>query len=522
MGGRSFSNGGAAGSGTPETKNGVMQRYLSLWFPYLLTDWHARKQPQLRDVAFVLKAPIQNRAVVTAACIKAQALGIRPGAVLADARALVPDLHALDDKPGLTEQLLQRLAEWCIRFTPCASADAPQGLVLDVSGCAHLWGGEEKYMADIINRISTRSYTVRGAIADTVGAAWAMARFAPGDSIVEVGGQARALMPLPISSLRLETETLERLHKLGLRQVQDLLAIPRSSLRRRFGEHILLRLRQALGEEEERIVPVFPEEPFCERLPCLEPIVTRTGIEIALERLLVTLCERLRKEGKGVRTLVFRCYRVDGDAQGIEVGTSRASHNEEHLFHLFSLKLDTIEPRAGIDLFLLEATRVEDAAPVQERLWQVPGGIDDPRLAELIDRIAGKMGAHVLKRYLPAEHYWPERSFKKAGALEEPPATEWKVDRPRPLQLLAPPERIEVTAPVPDYPPLNFRYKGQLHKVIKADGPERIEPEWWIREGEHRDYYCVEDEEGKRYWVFRSGHYTADRTEEWWLHGFFA
>ncbi|GAB4093531.1 Y-family DNA polymerase [Flaviaesturariibacter terrae] len=496
-------------------------RYVALWFPYLATDWHCRKQPQLKDVPFVLRAQAHNRAVVMAASPQAQRLGVRPGAVLADARALAPDLLVLDDKPGLTTQLLDRIAEWCIRFTPVASADAPDGILLDASGCAHLWGGEEKYLQEIVTRLRDRSYTVRAAMAGTVGAAWALARYGKGIAIAPPGRQGEALASLPVPALRLDEETTQRLHKLGLRKVKDIMAIPRSALRRRFGPLLLQRLRQALGEEREWLTPFYPAEPFSERLPCLEPICTRTGIDIALQQLLQRLCARLRQEGKGLRKAIFRGYRIDGVTQGIEIGTSRPSHHEEHLFQLFSLKVGSIEPALGIELFLLEAPVVEDAEAVQDAFWKSGGGLQDPQLAELIDRLRGKLGAGTVQRFLPAEHYWPERAFRPAPDLQEGATSEWKLDRPRPLQLLAPPERIEVTAPVPDYPPMNFRYRGQLHTIRRADGPERIEQEWWLQEGEHRDYYCVEDAEGRRYWLFRSGHYTAQRTEQWYLHGHF-
>jgi protein ImuB len=499
-----------------------MRRFVSLWFPYLATDWHIRKQPQLRDVPFALKAPVHNRMVLMASNAIAQAQGIGPGMVLADARALLPTLQVLDDKPGLTTQLLQRIAEWCIRFTPVAAPDDPQGVLLDASGCAHLWGGEVAYLTDICKRLRSRGYTVRAGMAGTIGAAWALARYGRQERIIENGGEEAALSTLPISALRLPAEATGRLHKLGLREVRDLLAIPRTALRRRFGPELLQRVEQALGEEPEWLTPVYPVEAYHERLPCIEPIVTLTGIEIALERLLQALCTRLQKEGKGLRTAFFRCYRVDGGAQGIEIGTSRPSHHVAHLFQLFSLKLSGIVPAGGIELFILEATKVEDAPPVQEGLWQARGRTNDPELAELIDRLAGRLGGERIQRYLPAEHWWPERSFKKATSISEQPATEWKLDRPRPLQLVQPPERIEVTAPIPDYPPMLFRHRGVLHKVVKADGPERIEQEWWIQQGEHRDYYCVEDEEGRRYWIFRLGHYNEQEQPQWYLHGLFA
>ncbi len=187
---------------------------------------------------------------------------------------------------------------------------------------------------------------------------------------------------------------------------------------------------------------------------------------------------------------------------------------------MFEIKLQTIEPGLGIELFVLEAPKVEDHVAEQEKLWETKGGLDDIPLSELIDHLTGKFGPNSIHRFLPVEHYWPERSIKSASSLQEKATTEWRLDTPRPIQVLSKPEHIEVTAPVPDYPPMNFRYKGKLHKIIKADGPERIEQEWWLQHGQHRDYYAVEDEEGCRYWLFRSGHYDEDY--KWFIHGFFA
>jgi protein ImuB len=192
----------------------------------------------------------------------------------------------------------------------------------------------------------------------------------------------------------------------------------------------------------------------------------------------------------------------------------------EHLFKLFQLKLATIEPGLGIELFILEAPIVEDHYPQQEAMWQGAGGLNDVRLAELIDRLANKIGIHIIHRYLPDEHYWPERAFKTATSLQEKPTTYWP-DNSRPLQLLKVPERIDVSAPIPDYPPMLFRYKGKVITIAKADGPERIEQEWWLQQGEHRDYYRVEDEAGNRYWLFRLGHYH-EKIYQWFIHGFFA
>jgi protein ImuB len=499
----------------------MSKRFISIWFPYLTTDWHVRKQPFLKDKPFVLKAIVRNRVVITAANSLALSQGIRKNMVLADAKALYPSLHVIDDKPTLTTQLPDRIAEWCIRFTPSAAADYPNGIILDATGCTHLWGSEEAYLKDITSRLSQRGYTVRAAMADTIGCAWAVARYG-NQMIVEKGAQVETLLPLPITALRLSEETISVLQKLGLRQIKDVISIPHTSLRRRFGTTLLQRLRQAIGEEEEVIVPVYPIEPYNERLPCIEPIKTKEGIEIALQHLLTNLCSRLCKEGKGLRTAIFRAYRMDGGTSGIEISTNQPSQNAEHLFQLFSIKISTIEPKEGIELFLLEATVVEEAVVKQEGLWQTNSSSLDTQVLDLMDRYAARFGQDAVQRFLPTEHYWPERSFKGTSILTEEPTTDWKLDRPRPLQVLTPPEVVDVTAPIPDYPPMSFRYRDQLHKIVKADGPERIEQEWWIQEGEHRDYYAVEDEEGRRYWLFRSGHYNETTSPKWFLHGFFA
>ena len=346
------------------------------------------------------------------------------------------------------------------------------------------------------------------AIADTIGAAWGFARYGH-----------KSFLDLPAQALRLESKTVEQLFHLGLHYIRDFSGMPRSALRRRFGDLILKRLDQALGIQEEILQPVVPVEPWQERLPCFDPVVTAPGIEIAVQRLLDALCKRMQQEGKGLRKALLIAFRVDGKIERVEIGTNRASHNPVHLFKLFELKLSSIEPALGIELFILEAKQVEELDPVQTSLWE---SSNNNNIGELLDRITGKLGSGCIKRYLPHAHYWPERSFKPASSLDEKLATTWYMDRPRPLELLTKPEPIKVTAPIPDYPPMFFEYRGTMHKIKKADGPERIEQEWWLQEGQHRDYYVVEDEEGKRYWLFRLGHYDAEKTYGWYIHGFFA
>ena len=498
-----------------------MRRYVAIWFSHLKTDWKVRRQPELKDVAFVLAAAEHGRMVIKAANTVAQEKGIDKDMVVADCKAIMPGLQVFDDIPDLAERLLKALAEWCLRYTPVVAADAPDGLILDVSGCPHLWGGEQPYLKDIVTKLSGYGYQLRVAIADTIGTAWAVSRYGKCSPIVERCSQLEALLPLPPAALRLDALILERLQKLGLYQIQDFIKMPRNALRRRFGDALLKRLDQALGQEYEMLSPFQQIEPYQERLVSLEPIRTATGIEIALEQLLERLCKRLTNEEKGLRKCVFKCYRIDGVVKQIEIGTSRASCNVKHLFKLFEFKIANIEPALGIEVFTVEATMVEDMTAVQDTLWNSPECGRDTDIGELLDRIAGKMGPNTIHRYLPDEHYWPERSLKLATSLSEKPHTTWRQDLIRPIHLLQTPELIEVTVPLPDYPPMLFRYKGELHNVSKADGPERIEQEWWLQQSLYRDYYCIENDKGARFWIFRAGSY--EQTDpQWFIHGFFA
>ena len=285
-----------------------MKRFVAIWFPFLKTDWLSIRKPSLRELPFVLVTPDHGRMLITAANEKAMEQSIYTHMVAADAKAMYPSLTVIDDQPGLAEKLLKRIAEWCIRFSPCVAVDGDDGLILDATGCTHLWGGDADYVKDISSRFSNYGYTVRVAIADTIGAAWAVSRYGKDKFIIEPGQQSAALLYLPAAALRLDDETVERLNKLGLRQVKDFIGMQRSALRRRFGKpgkdgvflnhggteaqrntksisqssvvrgpsSLLTRINQALGLEEEFIQPFHTPAPYEERLPCMEPIVTAT------------------------------------------------------------------------------------------------------------------------------------------------------------------------------------------------------------------------------------------------------
>lgn len=497
------------------------KRYLSIWFPHFASDRMARLHPELRGKSFLLYAPERGRMMVTASSQALDQEGITPGMVVADVRAILPSVEVFPADPIADEKLLKSLAEWSLYYTPIAATDPPDGLMLDISGCAHLWGGELPYLQTIMTRFHRSGFDIRASIADTIGTAWAVARYYKNKPIVDPDGQSEALQPLPPVALRLDTVILQRLGKLGFRQIGQLTRIPGPNLRRRFGDTLLNRLGQALGTVSEVLQPVQPTPAYREQLPCLEPICTATGIEIALKRLLETLCERFSREGKGLRIGIFKGHRIDGETEQVSIGTSKPSRSPAHLFKLFELKIPEIEPALGIELFELEATLVEEVSDSEETtLWGMDNS-NQTAISELLDNIAGKVGMKTIHRYLPQEHYWPERSVKEASSMEEQPGTQWRTDRPRPILLLPVPIRIEVMVALPDYPPVHFRYNGNIIRVASADGPERIEQEWWLQTGPPRDYYQVEDENGARYWLFRLGLYGAGEPQ-WFLHGFFA
>ncbi len=497
----------------------MAKRFVSIWFRWLKTDWHSRRQQSLAGEPLALYEMDHGRMVVTAVNKIAATNGLYAGMVLADAKAIVPGLQTEEDRPDFFEALLKKFAQWLVRYSPVVATQVPDSIIINASGCAHLWGGEEKYLADIVQRMQQMQYTVQAGMAGTIGAAWAMSHYND-KKIIPSGHEKNALLFLPPLSLRIDRAVTEKLDKLGLRTNESFLQMPAAVLRRRFGNEFITRIQQALGYIEEHIEPVTVPHIFNERLACAEPIITRTGIEIALHKLLEPLCLHLKEEQKVLRKAVFNIYKIDGKQQQITIGTNRPTSHAAYIFHLFELKIEQLWPSPGIELFTLEAELTEDHKPTQEIIWDKETLINNDNLAVFIDNVSNKIGEHKVKRFLPAESYWPENSFSTTHNVAAVASTEWLTGKTRPLRILLNPEAIMVTAPVPDYPPMLFRYKNKIHKIVRADGPERIEQEWWIQEGLHRDYYYVEDEQGCRYWLFRSGHYDEGNVVKWYLHGY--
>lgn len=452
-------------------------------------------------------------------------MGIEPGMAVTHARALVPELDVADHDPAADAALLERLALLAARrWTPRACASGADGLFLDLSGVAHLFGGEERMCRRLLAFCARAGFTARIAVAGTLGAAHALARFAPGRvTLCPPSREAEAMAPLPLASLRLDESALATARRVGIETVGELIAMPRGPLGRRFGKTPLARLDQALGRAAEAIAPAVPEEPAAAVLRLFEPLATAEAIEEALKALLADLLAGLEKAGLAARALTLLCERVDGRVERIAIGTSRATRDAEHLHRLLAMKIETIDPGFGIETLRLVAGRCE---PLRAQAIEgvLTGEASAPDLGPLVDRLAGRLGARRLYRWSARESDVPERSVARVGPLA--PVAEWPA-YPRPVCLLSPPERVEnVVALLPDQPPRRFTWRGRAYRVARADGPERIYGEWWRRAGEAeavRDYFQVETEAGARFWLYRRGDGVDPATGDlsWYLHGVF-
>jgi protein ImuB len=464
---------------------------------------------------------VGNRIEIAAASPEAQTLGLTPGMPLTQARVLVPNLDIRDAEPEADAALLTRLALFAARrWTPRPAFSGTDGLWLDLDGVAHLFGGEERMCRRIRLFCARLGYTARIAVAGTPGAAHALARFGSEPLILcRSGAEAEALAPLPLSALRVEEGTLAAARRLGLETVGELFSMPRGPLQRRFGQAFLTRLDQAVGRAAEPFDPIVPEEPPSAALRFAEPIATPEAIEEALGELMARLVHTLEKAGLAARVFTLLCERVDRAEQRLRIGTARPTRDAGHLLRLLKMKIETIEPGFGLDAMRLVAGRCEPLGPEQLSGEKAP-----PGLASLVDRLATRLGLRRVFRTSAIESDLPERSVRRIGPLAIPEAwPRW----PRPVRLLSPPEPIEqVMAELPDQPPVRFSWRGKLHRVRRADGPERLYGEWWrsFREAEAvRDYFQVEDEEGARFWLFRRGDGEDTRTGDlsWYLHGVF-
>jgi len=462
----------------------------------------------------------------------AAALGLFVGQKAADAAALVPDLLTADHDPDGDRAALEILCDWCVRFSPAVAIDGLDGLFLDIEGVSHLWGGEAAMLDDLLARLERWGAPARGAVADTPGAAWALARYAPDRTIAPPGGQAPLLAPLPVAALRLDETAQAQLPRLGLFQVGQLLALPRAQLARRFGLSAMMRIDQALGEAREALAFRRPVTPWFDRLGFFEPISALSDLERAAGDICALLCARLEAEGQGARRFELVFHRLDGKDQPVRVGLSRPGRDAARIARLLKPKLGEVDPGFGIEVVTLWAAEVEPLSSAQGRLkaddLDADGAGLEEGLAPLVDRLVNRLGEDRVWRADPHQSHAPERAVVRRAPLDPPSEDAWDPDRPRPARLLRRPEAIEVTAKLPDDPPVQFRWRGKSRRVRLAEGPERIGQEWWrqafdeVGPGKVRDYYRVEDETGERFWIFRAGLYGDGETApRWWLHGLF-
>ena len=488
---------------------------------------------------------------------QAGARGLAPGMRLADARALVAGLVTAGAEPEKDRRGLERLALWCNRFTPLCAVDSndgggggdDHGLLLDIAGCAHLFGGEAVLVDEIAARLAGLGVEARPGLADTPGAAWALARFGAADGrIAAPGATCAAIAGLPVEALGIAADDARLLRRLGLVTVGAADDLPRASLARRFtsGERrgaVLACLDRALGRCAEPLAPLVPPPACLERLALPEPLLDRDGLDAALARLMAGLSAALERDGLGVRRLALWCYRVDGGVVRRAVSTARATRDGDHLLRLFEETLGTIDPGFGIDLAALHAERVEPLAPTQLVLAGDKRRCGDVDL--LVDRLLAKLGEGAVCRLEPVARHRPEKAERAVApgretvpwseTPEAPPDAPATPQRPqRPFRLFDRPEPIDVMAEVPDGPPLLFIWRRMRRRVMRAAGPERIEPEWWAgaggRDETMRDYYRVEDAEGRRYWLYRAGLYGNDggdggtgtgNSPRWYVHGLY-
>lgn len=547
------------------------RRILSLWFPRLAAERALRQGFGVPGQPFAVVGEERNAQVLVSLSAEAAAAGLVRGQPLRDALAMCPGLQTRLANARADAGFLSVLARWAGRFSPWVAEEAPEALIVDLTGCAHLFGGEAGLMAAVETDCADLGLTVCAGIADTVGAAWALARFAGGQAaavrsgddiaqearatrsraakrrhwerggpapsgavgpnragrIAPVGQTRTVLAPLPVAALRLDAETVATLGRLGLRQIGDLAGQPRAALARRFGRHLVQRLDQALGIEPEPVNPARPEHHFAVRLTLPEPIGLEADILAALDRLLPPLSEKLRKAGQGARRVRMEWHRSDHTLGWAEVGLARPSADPDRIRPLLAMKTGEVDAGFGIDVIRLAAVVTE---PVHARQHQghadaAARGVSrldgDVGLDDLLGRIGARLGLETITRLHPGESHIPEKTAHPVAAAWAEPADLWPAPpAPRPLELWTP---ELVTADETPVLPAVFRWRGRLCETRTAVGPERIAPEWWLDEPDwrtgQRDYWRVTTRAGERLWLYYA--HGAALSPGWFCHGSF-
>lgn len=481
------------------------------------------------DEPLVIVQPVKGALRLAALDRQALALGLKPGLTLADARARFPALVVAEHDPEADAGLLAWAARICARFSPLVALDPPDGLLLDVTGCAHLFGGETLLRERAVHRFRHAGLGLRAALAGTPDCARALARHGKA-GVVPPGGEEAAVRPLPVAALGLDAATRKALALAGLRRIGDLAERPSRPLVARFGEDLAVRLRRVLGREDRRIVPLRPAPALRVEEAFAEPLLDAGAIEPVLERLAARAAERMERASEGGRSFEASFFRTDDAVRHVTVETSRPCRDPGTILRLFREKLDALadplDPGFGYDLIRLSVLQAEPLAAVQRELDG--GSASDDALADLVDRLVARFGPARVLRFETVDTHDPVRAAPLVTVAAAPltafPETEPGEPPLRPLHLIEPPQPVEALAEVPDGPPLRFRWRRVLHDVTRAEGPERIACEWWRGgTGPTRDYFRVEDGQGRRFWLFREGLYGSETDRpRWFIHGLFA
>lgn len=505
---------GVQGAAHPGRAPHVRRRILALLLPRLPVERLRRPGP------VAVWAQHGARRVVTSASAEAEAAGLRVGQALADAQAILPGVMLVAEDPAGDAAVLERLALWCLRFTPLVGMEGGDGLLLDITGVEHLSGGEAALRSEVLARFAQFGLTARGAVAGAAGTALALVRAGRG-GCVAAGQEAAAVAPLSLAALRLDPGLVSALQGLGLRDLGSVAAQPRAGLVRRFGAGLARALDEAMGHATRPISPIRPPPEMAVARDFADPVVTRERIEAALGVLLEDLCRALREAGRGARRMLLRAHRVDGAVQEVAIGTGLPTRDPKHLARLFRGRLEQLEPDCGYDRIALEAPATDPLTGLQGGLGTAGRAARREELAQLLDRLSQRLPVW---RLAPQASHWPERAVRRAGPFEEVEQDGIWPARPRPLRLLRRPPFIGAMALLPDAPPSLLRIGRDSHRVVRAEGPERFEPEWWRDRPDRRlrDYYRVELASGARLWVCRIGLAQPGEDIRWALHGHFA
>lgn len=481
----------------------------------------------------VVVAKVDNALRLSAVDRTATSLGLAAGMPLATARAMLPVLEVRAANELADRKQLERIADWCQRFTPFVALDLPRTLLLDITGAAHLFGGEAATLDQIRSRLAKQRFAVRGAIAGTAVAARALAHCKDG-AVAPPGQEAASISPLPVEALNLDPIAIHAFRRAGLRTIGQIAARDRIELAVRFGAGMIFTLDNALGRVEKPIAPRVPIPEYRAEHHFAEPVVMQDAILATLKTLAGRLSATMEERGDGARCLEAAFFRADGALRRIVIETAKPTRDPAVIERLFRERIealaDPLDPGFGYDLVRLDARRAERA---DLETAGFDGNANRERdIRFLADRLAARFGSQRLLAFQPNDTHIPEAGVVAVPA-QHAQATKagWETIRGRgeaprrPLRLFAEPEPVDVVAEMPEGPPLQFRWRRVLHAVTFAEGPERIAMEWWrhLEPQPTRDYFRVEDGEGRRFWLYRNGiHGRETSAPRWFVHGVFA